>query len=154
MSRNRNTYKTYVSTVENVKTLFSQTEKDTITLEEAFTAWGDRGNISDKRNRVWISNLLTYFKHYELVKPIYSRKNKRRILTKIQLTLIGKKALGRVDESMRITPEPARETQESHPDGTNGKMSLSDAMQMIAKLRKDNPEYQITFDIKLREMME
>src|SRR3989344_1149496 len=147
-------YKTLESATENVKKFFSHADGDILTLEEVFAAWGDRNDRSFEENKSWISNLLTHLKYHNLVKPIYSRKNKRRILTKIQLTLIGKKALGRVDESMRITPEPARETQESHPDGTNGKMSLSDAMQMIAKLRKDNPEYQITFDIKLREMME
>lgn len=147
-------YKTRESSIENVKKFFSNTSGDAITLEEAFAAWGDRDDRSFEDNKSWISNLLTHLKYHNLVKPIYSRKNKRRVLTRIQLTLVGKKALGRIDESTEIAPEFVKEVQEDHYNRSNGKMSLSDAMKMIAKLRKDNPEYQITFDIKLREMME
>ena len=148
-------YKSRESSIENVKKLFANTDSDIITLEEAFAAWGDRNDMSFEDNKSWISNLLTHLKYNKLVKPIYSRKNKKRILTKIQLTLVGKKALGRLDENLGETIETDPKTPEQiYNSMSNSTVSMSDAMKLIARLRKENPDYQITFDIKLKEMME
>lgn len=140
-------YRTKESAIDNVKLFFSNhLSEDTISIQEAFTAWGR--NLEDlKGNMGWFSNKMTHLKYHNLVKPIYTLKNARRVLDKIQLTMEGKKALGRIegnsDNNDTISPDT------SH----NGSLlSIADAMKIVARLRKENPDYEINFDVKLRNV--
>ncbi|KKQ43429.1 MAG: hypothetical protein US60_C0002G0037 [Microgenomates group bacterium GW2011_GWC1_37_8] len=134
------------ASIANVKRLFSNApDKDTISIEDAFIAW-DRPNPEDvEANKAWLSNMLYHLKYHNLLTPVYSFSSGRKKLEKLQLTLEGKKALGRIEgeqnsEIGSITS--SKKADESH--------SFIDVMKIIAKLREDNPEYDITFDVKLK----
>lgn len=128
--------------IENIKQFFANTSEDIITLEEAYIAWG-RDTTKEFENKAWLSNKLTALKYHNLVKPVYALRNKKRVLDKIQLTMEGKKALGRIGEDV-IMPE-------SIP--TNGKtvITLEDVIKVISRLRRENPEINIVFSITPKE---
>lgn len=127
------------SAINTTKQLFSSTETDAVTLTEAAKAWG-REDYSEKKNRRWLDNKMTHLKYHNLITPVYIRRNSRRILDKIQLTLEGKKAIGKI-ESQNDKVSVGTMTDD---------ISFNEVMKLISKLRETNPEYQITFDIKLK----
>ena len=126
---------------DSLKQIFSQTNTDSITPIGAALAWG-RKTYSDDENRRWFDNKMTHLKYHNLVKPVYTRRNSRRVLDKIQLTLVGKRALGIIENDEELDTLSANQS---------GSLSISDAMKIVSRLRKENPEYQITFDVRLRE---
>lgn len=128
--------------IENIKTLFRNTDSDMLSIEEAAKAWG-REDIPKEKNKIWMGIRLTHLKYHNLVQPIYSRRNSRRVLDKIQLTLEGKKALGLVDSG-------GQNPDEIRPLDSNIK-SPSDVMKIVSQFQKTHSEYQITFDIRLKE---
>lgn len=133
--------KSRVSSVENVKQFFLNTSEDVISLEEAYVAWG-RDITKEAENKAWLSNKLTALKHYKLVRPVYDLKNKKRVLEKIQLTTEGKRALGKIEEDGY--------TENENSNGHRA-ITLEDVMKVIPALRQRHPEFEITFDIKLKD---
>lgn len=133
--------------IENTQRFFSNTEGDSITLQEAFIAWG-RDLTKEEENRAWFSNKLTNLKYHNLVKPVYHLRNSRRILEKVQLTLEGKKLLGRIVEAMPVTTETTGAASQATKNGT----SFEEIMKIVARMREAHPEFEITFDVKLREL--
>lgn len=132
------------SAIENLKQFFSNTSKDIISIHDAYVAWG-RNLENAEGNKAWFSNKLTYMKYHNLVKPVYVVRNNRRNLDKIQLTMEGKKVLGRIEGS-------SDENISSSTNGNNNSLSIADVMKIIARLRKENPDYEINFDVKLKNI--
>ena len=130
--------KSKVASIENVKKFFSGSSGDEITLEEAFESWG-RPTENVEQNRGWMSNLLTHLKYHNLVNPIYDTKSGYRKLGGLQLTLEGKRAIGRFEKDNGTV--------------TNGhaKISIEDIMKAVPKLRKENPEFRIRFVVEPKE---
>src|SRR5258706_8165628 len=87
--------------IENIKKIFSNCSEDSISLQDAFIAWG-RDPAKIVKNKAWLSNRLTHLKYHNLVKPVYVWKNNRRVLDKLELTMEGKKQLGRLTETIPI----------------------------------------------------
>jgi hypothetical protein len=138
--------KTKESSIENVKRLFSNTSEDSTSIHEAYAAWGrDLEKVED--NKSWLSNLLTHLKYHNLVVPVYAFKSGHRMLDGLRLTIEGKKALGRIEDSAIGSMGNS-----STPEGSSSNSTLTDVMKTIAKLRRQYPEFQITFDIKLKEV--
>jgi hypothetical protein len=148
MERNenmKNKYKTRETSINTVKQFFKDSSSDIITLEEAFKSWGrDLQKIDD--NKAWLSNKMTSLKYHNLVVPIYSIINNKRVLSKIQLTLEGKKAIGRIGENI-IT-----DTLRSSPDqDSRTEITLDDILRVIPKLKKENPDFNVTFSVTPKE---
>lgn len=143
-------YKSKETTIENVKRFFSQAPPggDIVTLEEAFRGWGRENPEHVEAHKRWMSNELTHLKYHNLVKPVYSTVGGKKKLVKLQLTLDGKKVLGRIGEQLTINDSSSAVKEENSP------VSFGDVMKMVAKLRKENPDYEITFDVKLKENKE
>lgn len=125
------------SSVENIKRLFSNSlEKDEVSLEEAFRSWGRPNPENIDLHKAWLSNLMTHLTYHNLIRSVYSYGEGRKRLTGLVLTHEGKRALGRIDQGA---------------DGNDDIiLSVNDVMKIVAKLRRDNPEYEITFDVKLK----
>ncbi len=127
------------SAIDTAKQIFSRTQGDSVTPREAAVAWG-REAMSEKDNRRWLDNKMIHLKYHNLIMPVYSRRNSRRVLDRIQLTLDGKRAIGRI---------------ETTKDDTHKSLQLlSDLTKQVAKFRQDNPDYQIIFEVKLKEVKE
>lgn len=132
------------SSIENVKRLFSNSpDNDEISLEEAFRSWGRTNPENVEAHKPWLSNVMTHLTYHNLVRSVYSYDEGRRKLKGIALTHEGKRALGRV--------EGHADHQDISSDNGNGTFSVGNVMKIVASLRKDNPEYEITFDVKLKE---
>ncbi len=129
--------------IDIVRKFFSGSNSDEITLQEAFEAWG-RPIEKVKQNRGWMSNVLTHLKYHNLVKPLYDTKSGYRKLGGLQLTLEGKRAIGRFEED---------NGNDTASQVTNGhtKISIENIMKAIPKLRKENPEFYIDFVVKPKE---
>jgi len=126
------------SAVEGVRKIFKNSDKGSVTLDEAFTAW-DRQNYNPIENLRWIGNKLTHWKYHNLVKPLYGHRNGKRVLSGIQLTLHGKQSL----DSSGVADGQNLEAQELQS-------SLLEIMKLVENLKKHNPSYEITFDVKLK----
>lgn len=139
-------YRTRDAAIENIKKSFSNTSGDIISADDLFMAWG-RNPEKREDNKSWLSNKLTHWKYHDLVQPIYNYKSGHRVLEKIQLTLTGKKAIGRIGENV----ESINVTSPIN-NGNGTTPSLKDVMEMVAELRKKNPDYEINFDVKLKNL--
>jgi len=137
-------YKGRDASIENVKRLFSSTSGDTVSIAEVFQSW-PRDPENEKRNRAWLSNLLSLMKFHNLVKPYYITKNGPKTLDKLELTLEGKEVLGRSEESSGSNGIVSQTT------GGNSKISIEDILKAVPKLRKENPEFDIEFSVKPKE---
>jgi hypothetical protein len=137
-------YRSKDSAVDNVRQFFSNNPSDDIvSLEDAFKAWGR--NLDDtKGNMSWFSNKLTHLKYHGLVKPLYALRNRRRVLDKIQLTLEGKRALGRI-EGGEIEGEL------NNTNGHNTRISIEEIMKELPRLKRENPEFNIIFSVTPKE---
>lgn len=139
-------YKSKNASVENVRKFFAKTSNDSVSLQEAFSAWG-RDLQKPQENRAWLSNLMTHLKYHNLIQPVYTFKGGFRALDRLQLTLDGKKALG------RLASDPDGGTVVGTVSyGENNPKTISDVMNIVSRLRKDNPDYEITFDVKLKSI--
>ncbi len=134
-------YLTYNSALEGVRLVFSKTDSDTVSLEDIFSFWG-RGGHTLLQNQRWFGNKLVHWKYHDLVGPVYRLRNKKRVLYGVQLTLKGKRALGKL----------RNELGDSETDGDNS--DIGKLMKSVKDLQDKNPEYEITFNVKLKEKQE
>jgi len=104
-------------------------DKDELSLEEAYSL-GKRDPLATERNRWWIGNKLAHWRKNGVVEAIYGSTG---ALAGVKLTERGRTLLRK--------PEPK-----------NDKIIfLMDVMMTIFQLRHKHPEYEITFEIKLKE---
>lgn len=131
-----------------LKRIFKDTPEDFITLEGAFRAWGrDLSKVAG--NKSWFSNKIPHLKYHELTTPIYSYGNGPRRLEGIELTLEGKRELGRTGGGIEVTQAGLSSTPATN--GHVGKVTLEGAMEVIKQLKADYKDtYEITFDVKLK----
>ena len=137
-------YITKEAAIENVKKMFSNTSEDLISIQDVYKTW-ERDPEQEVRNKGWFSNKLINLKYHNLVKPVYVMRNHRHTLDKIRLTLEGKRALGKLE----YDNDPHDPTS-TIPNNNIDTITISDAMKIVATLRDKNPEYEITFDVKLK----
>ncbi len=136
-------YKSRESSVETVRHLFQNTEENSISLKEAYTAWG-RDLTKESENKAWLANKLTSLKYHNLINPIYTTSNNRRVLNEIQLTVEGKRAIGKIgDAILPDQPLPLRDRRT---------VTIEDIMKAIPRLRKENPEFDILFKVTPKEL--
>ncbi len=134
---------------ETVKRLFSNSpNSDVISIDEVFVAAG-RGELSQERNMAWLSNKLTHLKYNGLVKALYTYDGRKK-LDRLQLTLEGKKALGRVDAG---SPTGQNEERPHALDNivVGGSASLEDVANAVQSFQDQNPKYEVIFEVKLRK---
>lgn len=131
-------YKSYAAAVFAVRKLFTGASKENLSLDEVFSKWG-RDLSKTAKNRTWFSNKLMELKHHNLVVPVYSFGSGPRRLVKIELTPQGKKELGRKADDEVTEPT------------LNKSVSLADVMEKVAQLKAQFSEYEISFDVKLKE---
>jgi hypothetical protein len=139
-------YKSIEATKENLKRIFvNSPSADTISLEDAFVGWGRPDPNDIEKNKGWLSSELVHFKYHNLLSPMYSFSNGRRRLVKLQLTLDGKKALGRIQ-----TEQQTEQKIETRMNGNQVPVTFADVTRLVAQFKKNNPEYEVNFDVKLR----
>lgn len=138
-------YKTRYSSVQNIRKMFANTSEDSISLRDVFIAWG-RNLEKEVENRAWLSNKLTHLKYHDLITPVYSYEGGPRKLQRLELTIEGKRELGRIKGKVNSNDEVSTTISNS------GAVSLSDLTKLIAQFREDNKDnYDINFDVKLKE---
>lgn len=117
--------------------------EDSVSLTEIYTL-SKRNLAENKKNRNWLSSKLTYLTRYDLVKPVY----KGIVLDRLQLTENGKQVVGRKNEINQRSSSLKSET-ETKAEYQNH-LFLPDVLKTISRLREENPEFEITFDVKLK----
>lgn len=133
------------ASTESIKRIFGEDENTFfVTVEQAANNAG-RGNKSRVENVSWLSTLANHLKYHDLVKVIYSYRGRKR-LDGLQLTAKGREIIGH--------SELISENDVAGDNKTPRQISFSDVMKVVAKLRTDNPEYDIVFDVKLRDKVD
>lgn len=137
-------YKSRESAVEILKRFFHGSEGDSVSIIDIFKAT-ERKPEKTMGNMSWLSNHLYTLRHYGLVIPVYSYGQRKR-LEKVRLTNEGTKALGRLggDEG-RVTPTYSELSQ-----GSQVSVSLAQMTRLVATFKKENPEFEVTFGVKLK----
>jgi len=140
--------KTYKKPTKNSATLTLKRlytpypEEDSLTIEKMYIAAGRDTSVElEDKNRNWLSNKLTALYYHNLAKPIYSYDGRRK-LERVQLTVEGKRALGRVSAPGQV--EPA-----SLPSVAS--LTLEDMLAAVEALRKKYPGFDIDLTIKPKE---
>jgi len=135
--------------IKTLEKLFSGTENDKLSFDEIISAWGGRENFPREKNKAWLGNKMTHLKYRNLIKPIYKHNdNNRRVFDGIQLTLEGKKGLGRIQgESLDKSEGPTSQNNA----GASETLSFLDVMKTISTMKEKYPEYEITFNVKLKD---
>lgn len=129
------------SAIDNVKRFFSNSpDSDVVSIEDAFKAWG-RPETDPEKNKAWLSNVLFHLKYHDLVSPIYSYSHGRKRIEKLQLTMKGKKVLGRIG----IDDDTAVQNK-------SNLISIEDILKALPKLRQENPDFNITFSVSPKEV--
>ena len=141
--KNSKKIKGEIASIENVKRFFANTPNvDEISLGDAFLAWG-RPNPEDiEGNKAWLSNMLSHLKYHDLLVPVYTFDSGRKKLTKLRLTLKGKKMLGRIEGTQYAENEPI-----AVKNGIANSISVEDIMRVLPKLKQNNPDFNITFSV-------
>lgn len=119
---------------------------DILSIDEIFVAT-DRGDKSREDNISWLSNILTALKFYGLVTTVYSYDGRKK-LDRIRLTEEGRRAVRIGKENFDNAP-----VQEKLPISTEDegdKVLLPKIMNLVTKLKEQNPEYEVIFDVKLK----
>ena len=96
---NGTTYKppTEYSATRTLLRFFSKSpDSNSVTKDEIFASWERDKPEYAKKNEGWLSNKLVGIYSYNLAKPVYSYHPYRK-LERLELTIKGKRALGRVD---------------------------------------------------------
>jgi hypothetical protein len=139
--------KNYISqtaAVENLRRLFAASPNaDQLSLEELFIASG-REREDPQTNRNWLANKMTQLKYYNLIKSVY-KYGQRKELVALQLTIKGKKALGRLTDG-------AADGQQLVELGLNHGINTLDVANAVRSFRDNYPEFEVIFDIKLKKV--
>lgn len=134
------------ASVGNLKRFFLNTPNDDyISLTGIYVAW-ERTQYTEDKNKIWLGNVLTSMKYHNLVKPVYKVRNGRRVLDGIELTMEGKKALGRIEGVESISD--IRPT-----NNWTKELSVEQIMKAMPRLRRENPEFNITFSVVPKESL-
>lgn len=138
---NKSSIKSRGSAIAVLKRLFLKSpDEDSVDIATAFESAG-RGLKNSEKNKSWLSNKLPTLKYHNLLNVVYSYDSGRRKLDRLKLTLDGKKALGRIEE---IDGSPSKPTSGAEAN------SITDLMNLVSQLQKKYPEFEITFDVKLK----
>lgn len=145
--KNNKKIKSKESAIENTKRFFSNApDKDAVSIGEAFLAWGRPNPENIELHKAWLSNILFHLKYHNLIAPVYTFNTGRKKLEKLQLTLEGKKALGRIGENVNNNNGVSPTT-----SGSGNAIDFKNVRSVIAKLKEANPEFEITsFEMKLK----
>ena len=131
------------ASVGNLRRFFTNTPNDdVVSLQAIYIAW-ERTDYPEAKNKIWLGNLLTSLKYHNLVKPVYKVRNARRVLDGVQLTMEGKRALGRIEGAIPLDDKTV-------PNGIK-EISIEQIMKAMPRLRRENPEFNITFSVIPKE---
>ena len=137
--------------IKHTQALFEETTEDFISARDIFIARG-RNLENEVGNKAWLSNYVSPLKKYNLVVPQYTQRNGKRVLNGIKLTLEGRmfvrNLMAHPGPSVSPNPEIPREQRELFENGTN--VSLETATGVIAEFKRQHPEFEVVFEIKLR----
>lgn len=154
-------YKSKQAAIKNLRKFFKNSPgRDSIKLEDAYVAY-DRRSFDPILNKNWVTNIMTHLKYHDLIVPVYSYPKGKRVLTGIQLTLKGKRVLGRIRSRDELASKTMsiragshnhnyRSLQPTNVSRYSRSYSLQDVLGVVARLRRENPEFEIVFDVKLK----
>ena len=110
-------------------------EHDAVSLDEAF-ALSNRDPQSKKKNRQWIGGKLAQWRKKGLVEAVYgTTAGSYGVLTGIRLTQRGKTLV----------------IKSAEPNHQNAPIPPADILKMVRQLRREHPEWEITFEVRLKE---
>lgn len=146
MKKSTYTRRTKDTAIATLRKFFSaQSGTNEVTPDEVYAIY-KRTDLDPALNRNWLSNKMTALYYYSLIEPVYSYNDGVRRLKSMRLTAEGVKSLNRTTSSPAPKEESAPHT--SIPKST----TMADVAKVVKDFRDSNPEYEVVFDIKLREV--
>lgn len=117
-----------------------------MSAQEVYDLWG-RPTTDERRNKNWLSNTIAHLKHHGLAEGVYEKRRGKNTLIGVSITEKGKRILGRSVEHTSATPseQPIAKAEERQ------KLDYDNMMAMVARFKKENPQYKVRFAIELKE---
>ncbi|MBI3379563.1 hypothetical protein HY029_02270 [Candidatus Gottesmanbacteria bacterium] len=132
-----------------LKTFYSNTSGDEVSLRDIFIA--SKRNLEDMdKNKRWLGNKTTYMKRLNLIEPKYEKRGHTTILVGIKLKEAGKLALERIKGNLNGTSNSKNYSAVAPATGGNHEITIKEVMAAIPRIRKENPEFEIVFYVKLK----
>lgn len=140
-----------------LKLFFKNTSSDYASVEEIYAA-ADRTNEPEDKNKQWLGNKALYMrKEHGLIETVFAAKHGSAPakISGYRLTDKGLLLLGRIRRNADDagTPPPSLFDKKEDHNGfrsTDKEISLEDVMKLIPKLKQEHPEFEITFDVRLK----
>jgi predicted RNA-binding protein with PUA-like domain len=144
-----------------------------VSAQEIFRATG-RQNFDARRNLTWLRNRIRQLRAYDFVLPVYSEEQPPRLVG-VKLTAEGHKALhenvsnddvlsaralqAKTRHEAALREKALREAPHNQPlegavsttSGSSPKLQIPDLAKAVARFKKENPQYQVTFRVALRK---
>ena len=142
-----NNVKKYISegaATETLQRIYSNSpDSDVVRLGDIFIAT-ERTAIDEGTNRNWLANKMTQLRYHNLINPVY-RFDGRKRLDGVQLTIKGKRALGRLDADLI---EDVTENTNITPLKTGvSSLTLDDILEAVATLQEKHSGWDIQFTV-------
>ncbi|MBT3249956.1 MAG: hypothetical protein HN846_04715 [Candidatus Pacebacteria bacterium] len=138
--------RSYEATVSMLETFFESTLDNLVTVESIYKSWG-RQTDDPIKNKAWLASCLVHLKHHDLAYPIKERRNNRNSTVGLRLSNKGKKTLGRSKD----LNSPSINSMKPLSTTKNTKIDHETMMNLVAQFKKDNPMYEVVFEIKLKD---
>lgn len=126
-----------------LKTFFKDAQVGAELVNDQMYKVAGRVGYSVKKNEAWLANRLTPLYRYRYVEPLYEVKGKVKKRVAIRLRPEGVRALNRVTQE----PEEFVKPQEA----VISKTTFNEALQVLKQWREQNPEFEVTLKIELKD---
>lgn len=138
--------RSYDATVNMLETFFESTLEDSVSVDSIYASWG-RKTEDPIKNKAWLSSCLIHLKEHDLALPVKERRNSRNKIVGLRLTEKGKRVLGKKSEQSNSGDRVSISQESSRIHAIDHENML----RLIAQFKKDNPMFDVIFEIKLKE---
>lgn len=131
--------------IQLLSRLFIDPAYDEITLAQAYNAAG-RGDQNPVQNRNWLNTVIVKLRQHSLISTVDKYENSRTKLDKLRITAVGRNALGWPSNNFMPANVGYVNVPTKYPA-----MSSTDLAKAVAVFRNDNPDFDVIFEVKLKE---
>lgn len=148
MKRQGTTYKkpSAFAATHMLQIFFREHPADSITPDEIIVAAGRNTPEFEAKNKGWLSNRLTPLYDHNLLRPVYSHQPFKK-LEKLELTINGKRALGRAAEPGLIDDNAE---QPAKTPNAPLNLTLDQMMEAVELLNAKHTTFQVELIVKPR----
>lgn len=123
-------------------------DSDEVAVADIFRLTG-RNMSQEKKNRDWLANKLSTMRSYDLIDTVYAYEGRRKV-DKIKLTILGKRALGRIPSDQLPRGDDLILPPDINPPADRN-VSLETVYRDVKILKKQLPSFNVIFKLEPKD---